>query len=142
MLTLEPAGNKGSDPNVSLYSEAKGVLLLLIACNVKPVPKATGVDGDGGNRAKPSVAELNRTGSENLTVKLSPALRMLSLPKFSSMALTGASPGATVSTAWLARALRLAVAKAFPAASVRPVPTKLSATLPLVSPALGVTTTA
>ena len=54
---------------------------------------------------------------------------------------TVVTTGATVSMAWLARLLRLALAKALPAASVKPVPTKLRATLPLATFALGVTTT-
>ena len=49
--------------------------------------------------------------------------------------------GALVSMAWLSSVDRLALVTALPVASVNPVPTKLSATLPLAVPAVGVTTT-
>ena len=49
--------------------------------------------------------------------------------------------GARVSMAWLSLPDRSALMTALPAASRRPVPTKLSATLPEATPLLGVTTT-
>ena len=55
--------------------------------------------------------------------------------------MTTAAAGAKVSMAWLPKMAKLALANGLPAASVRPAPTRLRATLPAATPAVGVTTT-
>ena len=77
------------------------------------------------------------SASLKLTVKVIASLVMAAVVA----SVTVLTVGASVSTAWLAMLLRLALARALPAASVRPVPTTLNATSPLARPAVGVTTT-
>ena len=77
------------------------------------------------------------TASSNVTSKL--IISLVTAAKVVSV--TVLTLGASVSRPWLSLFARLALTTEFPAASVNPVPTRLSATIPLAIPAAGVTTT-
>ena len=61
--------------------------------------------------------------------------------KSCDLSLLMVSVGATVSMAWLLKLAKLVLTTALPKLSAKPVPTTLSATLPLARPAVGVTAT-
>ena len=61
--------------------------------------------------------------------------------KSCDLSLLMVSVGATVSMAWLLKLAKLVLTTALPKLSAKPVPTTLSATLPLARPAGGVTAT-
>ena len=86
---------------------------------------------------KLEVLTVPTTASSKVAVKVMASLVTLAVVASE----TDVMAGALVSMPWLSKVDRLALATALPTASVKPVPTKLSATLPLAKPGVGVTTT-
>ena len=76
-----------------------------------------------------------------LTLNTSPALSVLFWMPVAPVMATVLTVGASVSIAWLSKLARFAATAALPAASVAPLATRLSSTLPAATLAVGSTFT-